>query len=193
MPLVFNWLLTPLMVAAAYGKYGLDNRVYATAAQFSQYFVPILSAWWLLFSFAEYIEADGNEILFVYERIKVKDYFTLLAAYLISLIPPFTVFTLMFPNMIWEAVILAIDCVLFSALAYLIVFCVRSVAATFLSLIVYELITVFFMNGASAFGYFHWGMASPDIITKKYLLFLLAAVAALLGAIVVNARFRRYN
>jgi hypothetical protein len=74
-----------------------------------------------------------------------------------------------------------------------IVFCVRSVAATFLSLIAYELITVFFVRGEYGFGYFHFGAASPDMIIEKYLPFLLVSAAALLGAVYVNSRFRRYN
>jgi hypothetical protein len=192
-PLFFNWLLIPLLVATAYRKYGQDGLAYGTVAQILQYFVPILSTWWLLFPFAEYVEAEGNEILFVCEKVKIKDYFTLLVAYLASLIPPFAIFALMFPVMIWEAVILAIDCFLFSAFAYLIVFCVRSVAATFLFLIVYELLTVFFMKGESAFAYFHWDRASPGLILDKSPPFLLAAVAALLGATYANARFRHYH
>jgi hypothetical protein len=192
-PLFFNWLLIPLLAAMAYSKFGLDSRTYETVTRFSQYFTPILSVWWLLFFFAEYVEADGNEILFVEEKIKIKDYFTMLSAYIVSLIPPFAVYAIMFPNMIWEEIILLIDCVLFSAFAYLIVFCVRSVAATFLSLIVYELIVVFFVSGESAFNYISMNIASPMMIVEKYLLFLLVAAMALLGAVCVNARFRHYH
>jgi len=58
---VLYCVVAPLCVMEYYAK----PSGFYDFLSYSQIFIPLLSVWWVLFVLREYLEADGNEVLFL--------------------------------------------------------------------------------------------------------------------------------
>lgn len=66
-PVIMVWILTPLVCYSYYLSTGCDPQTTRYfAVRTVQQFVPLFAVWWPVFVLKEYLNAPGNELLFVY-------------------------------------------------------------------------------------------------------------------------------
>ena len=72
-PLFILYVFLPILsVGIVYMSGSIENSYFLIFREVEKY-IPILSLWWITFIFKEYIEGDGNEILYcIDESGKVK-------------------------------------------------------------------------------------------------------------------------
>lgn len=151
--------------------------------------VPLLSIWWVLMVLREYIESDGNEILYVYAgKTQAGTVVTLLLLYLVCAAVLMFGCALIHPFMALEFFEVALNCILYVGVSYFIVFLTHSVAITFIPPLLYTGL-IFVDVGLIGFGpEITWTWILTNCVPRG----LLGAVFFLLGW-VLNRKYLRYN
>lgn len=151
--------------------------------------VPLLSVWWVLMVLREYIESDGNEILYVYAgKTQVGTVVTLLALYIVCAAVLMFGCALIYPLMALEFFEVALNCILYVGVSYFLVFLTRSVAITFIPPLLY---TGMIFVDVSLIGFgpeITWTWILTSCVPRG----LLGAVFFLLGWM-LNRKHLRYN
>lgn len=195
LPFIINYLFIPFIVVISFQKYGTEGQIlYSTILLYSQYFTPVFSAWWIIFVFMEPIEGDGNELLFMDNKVKLDDFFRLLFLYILSIVPPFIVYTSFYSSMVFEYIRIIIECVLFASLAYFLIFLFRSITAAMISIILYCFFSIFGVKGVQLrLLFFDERSIDWQIFSAKYFpIFVASIVFIILGAL-CNYKFNKYN
>lgn len=192
-PLLFNWMLIPALAYFIYGRWGDEGMTYTEVLKYLQYFVPFLSAWWILFSFAEYVEDNGNELYFIQGRMRVYNTLAWLGVYLIVMAIPFLFYAEMISEFQIEYLRMAIECILFSCVTYMLLFLLASVPMTLVILLVYSIFSSLgALNTETVLIYYDIRVWSGELFAEKYLYLLLLSILALIIGAITNYRFRKY-
>lgn len=192
-PLLMNWVFIPMLAYLIYGHWGDDEMTYTEVLKYLQYFIPFLSTWWILFSFAEYVEGMGNELYFVQGRMRVYNTLAWLGIYLIVMVIPFLFYAEMISGFQIECLRMAIECILFSCVTYMLLFLLASVPMTLVILLIYSIFSSLgALNTETVLIYYDIRVWSGELFTEKYLYLLLVGILALIIGVITNCRFRKY-
>lgn len=142
-PLAVAYILIPAVNIIAWKNYGIDYSLYINIIQFTQLFLPFFSLWWAFFVLREYVEGEGCELLYVYDKSgQTFIAFLLWLEYIICLIPLYTVYFLCFRMMAAEYVRIVCESLLMFGMLYFIFNLFRSAAITLIPVFVYLIINV---------------------------------------------------
>lgn len=192
-PFLFNYFLIPLIVFNTYKKFGLDDQTRMCIVNFSQYFTPVLAAWWVFFALVKYLDSGGNEIFFVQNRMKATEMLTFYGFYILSSIVPFFFYGKMFSGMKLEWLRIAIESWLFVALTYFLAFLIKSIAVTMIPVVGYAFASVFLGGKHTPIYFYYEGyMATPDLFQTKYSLLFGAASLLFLAGMLLNYKMEKY-
>lgn len=119
-PVFVLYILLPVMNIFAYHFQGSGNieQLYDNILRMGQYFIPLMSVWWLLFVLEHYIEEPMHELLYLDYRVKLGEFLLLYFSFLVLMIPPFLIYTRIFPVLWWLFLKLAIMNLFYFASAY---------------------------------------------------------------------------
>lgn len=157
-------------------------------------FVPLLSLWWIVFIFKEYVEGDGNELLYcVGGSGKVKLTQVLLAFfwYVTHIGALFLGYSIFWDNIFLEFLKIVIQCFFFTSSFYMLIYTLKSTTISFMLLLVYKLFALFTNSGISNYiSVFEKGEhINLSIIATKYLIVLIVAFFFLIIGVRKNKRF----
>ncbi|MDD3185355.1 MAG: hypothetical protein PHT76_08675 [Anaerostipes sp.] len=192
-PFFFNYILIPFVVFMTFQKYGLEDETYSNIANFSQYFTPVLTVWWIFLAFIKYIDGEGNEIYYVKNRIKLKEVLLFLGIYVVSTIVPFICYSRMFSGMWLEWLRIVVECIVFAAISYCLLFLIQNIAITMIPVIGYAFGSVF-LRGEQPSKLLYYGeqKATVEILKDKYLLLLGISVVCFAIGVLANWKKEKY-
>lgn len=188
-PLVLNVLL-PFVSYLFYRQEGLGSALYFHVLEFVQYLVPFFSIWWVLFTLREYVEADGNELLFVSRsRGKLPDMLALFALYQLNAALLLCLGGAVLPGMQLEFFRLLCVSVFYFGLVYLLAFLTGSIILTLLAALAYTLLALLAQDAGGLFlQYIRTSPLTLPLLLETYLP-LLALGLLLAGAGAAVNRF----
>ena len=144
-PLLIVNVLIPVIAYLRYQKSGISELLYTDILQYTQWLVPFFSIWWILFVLREYIEADGNELLYVHsDRCKLKDILYIFVIYILDVGLTFTIYTLLFTSMKYEYLKIITVCIFYLGATYFFTYLTNSITITLLISLFYTLVNLVF-------------------------------------------------
>lgn len=95
------------------------DLLFIQVCDFTQYLIPMFSVWWILFVLREYVEGEGNELLYV-NRYKLKffDILALFVFYLLCVGVLYLLFSIFVPHMYLEYIRIFCVCVFYFGFVY---------------------------------------------------------------------------
>lgn len=193
-PLVVNWGMIPFLSWLIFQHWGDTEQAYTQILSYLQYFVPFISSWWLLFSFAEYVEGEGNELYFVQNRMRMRNALEWMMIYVIIMLMPFLLYADMIRGFHTESLRMIIECAMFSGITYALLFLSAVVPITLVILLVYSTFcSLGAINTENILIYHDIRPWSMNLFTEKYIYLLLLSVVAFISGAVVNYKFQRFQ
>lgn len=193
-PLFILYVFLPILsVGIVYMSGSIENSYFLIFREVEKY-IPILSSWWITFIFKEYIEGDGNEILYCVDesgKVKVFQILLILIWYIIHISILFLGYSIFLDNVFLEFLKTVIQCLFFTSLLYMLIYTLKSTTISFMILLIYELFAIFINSEiANYISIFENGeKIILKTITTKYLLVLLVSLVFLMIGIYKNKRF----
>lgn len=190
-PFVFLYILIPILNYFEFKKYGVGEELYINILEYTQMLVPFLSVWIILFVFREYLESNGNEVLFIYNnKIKLIDMFLLFLFFIINLFVIYVFYIILFHNMFIEFAKMLCICFFYFGVTYSLLFATKSIPVTLMVLLIYTLYTLFYRIPNSIFNYYSTQAVSVELLISKYIpLFIFGIGFTGLGVALNKLRF----
>lgn len=142
-PPVALFVVPPLILIPLIQNKSAFESVYGLILQYSQTVLPLFSVWWIIFVSREYVESDGNELLYVFRpRTLFREYLILFALYMLLLLSLFLFLSVIFPYIIPEYIRIFCICAMFFGITYSILYITGSMPLTFMIILVYSLINM---------------------------------------------------
>lgn len=194
-PLIVLDVILPLLLYSFFREYGIDENLRDSVHELSQFFLPIFSNWWVLFILREYVESDGNELLYVCKsKCKLPDCLLLFAAFMLNTLILFAALSFVMPGMMSEYVLIFCTCLLYFGVVYAAVFLTNSIVLALLAIMLYTLaLTVLPPETPNFILYFSNGPANSDLLLHIGLpQFMLGCGLSAVG-VFLNLRRRRFK
>ncbi len=193
-PLLVLDLLIPCLNIMDYIVYGAGDELRWNILQYSQWLMPFFSVWWALFVLREYIEGDGNELLYVYGgRCRLPDALWLFALPLLNILLLFLCYTLVLPSMKYEFLRLLTICVFYFGVMYFLSYAAKSITITLMALLLYTIANAALVGNAAFPFYVSFDDLSAGLYYRQYLPLLLSGLALLTAGVFFNKRYCRFN
>lgn len=194
-PLIVLFVILPALFIPLFEAAGPSEDAYRMFLLCTQTVMPFFSIWWIIFISREYIENDGNELLFTFKpKTLWREYLILFVIYLISALFVFFIFFHYYPGIWWEYIRFVCIAFMFLGGAYTLMYLTGSMALTFLVIMILIIINMTVPA------------QQPNPIYYTYLLpfdlnvffrvclpqFIIAAILFITG-IILNRRFRKFR
>ncbi|MFZ3591295.1 hypothetical protein ACOI1C_19150 [Bacillus sp. DJP31] len=194
-PIFFMYLVIPALFFSEIAITGVGDILHLRVVETTQKILPLFSVWWIIFILREYIEGEGNEVLYVYEdlkRTKLLDILIVFIIYSLKITPLFILFSFFLDDMIFELLRVMIQCFFYSSLAYCLIYLTKSSAITFMFIMVYNfLVTYLNSSFVSKVSIFSNVSMSIDLFHEKYIYVFLLGLVILLIGMIMNKYFYR--
>ncbi|MEA4825948.1 MAG: ABC transporter permease [Clostridium sp.] len=193
-PLIVLYVFIPILNIGMINMSKNIENAYTIIFREAEKYIPITSLWWITFIFKEYIEGDGNELLYCIEdsgKVKVHHIVLIFTWYIMHVSILFLVYSLFWDNVFLEFIKTVIQCFFFTSLLYLLIYTLKSTTISFMLLLIYELLATFMnFKCINYISIFENGMkVSLETIITKYSIFLLLGILFLIIGIYKNKRF----
>ena len=145
-PLVVLYILIPLSNYSNIKLLGVETS-YIVVMNTAQRLIPILSVWWVFCLIREYIESDGNEVLYALRGKKQTNALSILMTtlwYLLHVAVLYTIYSFLYENMAIEYIKIAIQSFFLVSLFYFVVYIFKSTSISFMMILIYYMMTMFF-------------------------------------------------
>lgn len=194
-PLVIIYIFLPFLNYSSYLKYGIGTTLYNNIITYSQVFIPFFSTWWSILTLKEFIEGQGNEVLFVNTKRTHLFVFINFIIFVFMLIPLYIVYFCLFDNMKLEFIKILIECVLFNSISFAIISFFRSVTISLTLPVIYTMYS--FFRGYSSQGidlsFVSLNEATYEQLTDKYIPILLVSIILFEVTRRTSSRTTRYQ
>lgn len=191
-PLFILDILIPVLNYLVYKQYGVSDRLYTNILQYSQWLMPLASVWCSLFVLRDYLESDGNELLYANPHgNKFADIFILFLISILNITILFLIYTALIPDMKYEYLKILTICVFYFGLVYGISFLTKSTTMTTLIVVLYTIANVCFEKQSSKiflFIYFSTERISKKLFISDYCPLLLAGILLTALGVIINVK-----
>lgn len=147
-PIIVVLLIAPIASYLFISQHGLEPSL-PTIASFFQIAIPISPVFWLMGVLREYIEGDGNEILFIYQqagRTRIIEVVLLIVWYVLHISLLFVILSGYYSFAKLESIYLriVIQSLFFASFFYLLAYMIRSISMVLLAVLSYYFMTAFY-------------------------------------------------
>lgn len=141
-PYAFLYLLIPLL-GIGYLLYHTDGENARGLIFYDfQKFIPFMSVWWILFGLDDYVEGDASELLRVYKRSLLPEFWLMFAWYLLHVAVLFLAFGVLLENYWRDFPLIVTQSLAFSSVAFCLLCATRTLMAPFLVTLLYEVFAI---------------------------------------------------
>lgn len=194
-PIIFLFIVMPYLSIAEIKEYGIDNAYLGIAVKLEMY-IPLLQSWWIVFSMKEYIEGDGNEILYTYEKNKLAKSSYIMAIclyYILHVGVLYFAYSFVFEDMLVEYAKTVIQCMFFASSTYMLIYLLKSTTFPLMIVFIYNIFMIFTQEGLLKILciYTQGYRMNLFIFKEKFILVLIASFVFLVVGIIMNKRFYR--
>ena len=196
-PFIFINAVLPVICVGVYIKYREENLSLAIQkiGENMMLFIPLFSPWLSIFAAKEYLEGEGNELLFIKQKNKYSD---LLIPFLLSFVNSIAfvlVISSIFPSLRLLSLWILIICVFMFNLSYLMMFAFSSVTAAIMVHLLYFVANLSLSAKINIFPIYFASMGydfSSEFKTV-YLPMIIATVICFITGSLCNIRKSKYQ
>lgn len=185
-PLLVIFIFLPLVFLLSYvlGRFEISIVI-----AMSKIILPIFSSWWILFILREFVESEGNEILYVYsEKSQCISVLLVTLFYLCCESAMMMLCMIFYPEIFLDYIHVTLLCVFYAGFSYFFVFLTKSIAITFIPLLVGAAMPFINKN----FIGFNDSITLNDIFLYYVPVGVVGLVFFLIGHL-LNKKFLKYN
>lgn len=188
-------VLVPLIVLMSWRENGTSQMLYHDIMQYTQMFLPLFSVLCVPFVLREFVEADGNELLYVCKnRLNFSDAVMIYALFMADVAAVYALFNRLQPGLWDEWLRLMCACLFYFGAAYFLVFLTRGVTVTLLVLVGYTIANILIRTDTVRYPlYYIWNTDKTPSMTQLYLPLALTGLALLAAGVVLNWKKLRFN
>ncbi len=192
-PAVINGVM-PLLSLAVLRRYAEAEVRYAEILQYTLWLFPFFSVWWSLFIMREYVESEGNEVLYLAggrQKLTV-----LLPPFLLCLADEALVLAVLsraVPGVMKEFWRIGTMGFCYFGAVYFLLFLSGTVLCPLMVLLIYTLASVVETDSRFPFFYVICTPLTAEVYRERCLLFLLVGIACFLLGIWQNRRYTGYR
>lgn len=166
------------------------SNVYGTMLKNAQYFIPLLSVWFILFILYHFVEQPGCELLYVTETIKIRYIVFASLLYDILMLPLFIAYTCFFPEYRWLYIKLCVINMMYASFAYVLTYLLQRIIPTILWLLFYSSIGLWgYSDGIGIISYYTFDLNSGRMLFEELIPFMIITVIAFVLGVMANYRF----
>lgn len=188
------YILVPLSNWVTYQIYQDMDMLYTNILKECQFYLPLLSAWYLLFLLEHLVEEPGHELLYVGGWNKLPQLLLPYLGFLILMLPLFVVYTRLFPEFWWLYLKLALIQFLYLAAVYALAFCSGKIVFCVMAVLCYTIYVI--MGDAMGIGilsYLRLQLSTGLELLSELTGFLIAALVLLGTGLACNYYFPERN
>ena len=194
-PPIVLFVVLPALFIPVLEIFGPSEDTYRILLQCIQTIMPFFSIWWIILISREYIENDGNELLFTFKpKTLWREYLIIFIFYLILAFFAFLIISFYYPAIWWEYVRFFCVASMFFGGAYALMYVTGSVALTFLVIMV--LIIINMTVPVQQPNPIHYICLLPFdrsiFLTVCLPQFIIAVILFIIG-VISNSRFKKYR
>ncbi len=186
-PHFFLYVLIPLLGMGYILYHGNGENARGLVFFDIQKFIPFLSVWWILFGLDDYVEGNSSEILRVYKRSLLSEFWLMFGWYLLHVTLLFLLLGLFLGSYWLDFPLIIIQCAAFAGTAFFLLCVSRTLLISFLFVLLYEIFSML-----SNFGMLAWinmfsltrVSALSDLLHPYALIFAVSVVLPFLGNII---------
>jgi len=142
-PLLFLFIILPFISIGYVISSGREEvTYYKIFAEFQRY-IPFMATWWVVFGLKEYAEGDGKEILRVYKKGLIIDFFIIFFWYISHVISLFILYNIFLENYWLDFILISIQSLAFASSTFLFMFAFKTISIPFLINIFYEIFCMY--------------------------------------------------
>ncbi len=192
-PLIIVNIVIPTLNILVFLKSGITEELYTNILQYTQWLLPFFSVWWVLFVLREYIEPQGNELLYVCKnKCKLTDSIYIFITYIMNIFLLYFAYFLLFSNMRYEFIKILSVCIFYFGLTYFFCFLTKSITLTLMLTILYTLCSIIFSSRLTFPLYYSLEIITLPIFIANYLPLCLIGILLLSLGAVLNLNKLRF-
>lgn len=149
-PLFVLYIIIPVTNYSVFCYFQDMDMLYFNIITTCQYLVPICSVWYVLFILYHFVEETGNEILYIFSKGKLIDLILPYLLFSVLLLPLFSVYTRIFPELwffYWK--LCAIN-LAYLAFSYFAAFLVNSISISVIGILFYTICEIMINRNQNA-------------------------------------------
>lgn len=186
-PFLVNYVVFGLTILAHVVAGNTAEAYYADECNF---YIPLMSAWWMLMTFKEYVEGEGCEILWLHDKGKIVDMVLLFLLYCVSWFPLWKIYSVNWGNDVWNndgqfMIMLLARCLFYYGVAFALLMLSKTLVVPLLFVLIYSLYSnnLFYVNTK-------WVVSLLSPSDAMY--FILGAIGLVIGCVFMT-KLRPYK
>ena len=145
-PLFIIYVLIPFISYLNIKTLGVEVS-FTLVMDTAQMLIPITSTWWMFCVLKEYIEGEGNELLYAYENVrktKILDILLIYIWYCLHIALLFIVYSFLYDNVFIEYIRIIIQSFVLTAAYYFLIYAFKSTSISYMFILTYYMMSLFF-------------------------------------------------
>lgn len=176
-PLLVVYVIIPLMNLLQLRKIGLSEIFMFQILRLAFIIIPMVAPLWITLIFQEYYETLGNELLFLYDRYKVKSAIKYTCQFQLLIFPLFFIYSFLKHQFLIEYMRIIIVICFICALSYFLMVIFHSSAVTWVLIICYGIYNIIFHNGQYCCAiYYYENWMNSEFVFFVYIPMLFIAI-----------------
>lgn len=174
---------------------GATEEVYGLLLNYFQTITPIFSVWWTIFISREYVENNGNELLYMFKpRTLLREYLILFALYMFLALIVFFVLSFVFPSFMLEYIRIFCICLMFFGITYTVLYITSSVTLSFMIVLVFSIVNMtMYGESPNAVLYHSTQPFKPSVIGTVCIPQFIIGVIFIIVGYIANKRYIKYR
>ncbi|WP_195988484.1 hypothetical protein [Clostridium sp. D53t1_180928_C8] len=191
LPIIIIFILIPILLTLKYFAVRDMVILKIDMINYTELFSAISSIWWIIMISRQYIEVDGNEILYVYKKMRCIQVILLFVWYIFNISILFLGYSLFFENIIYEYIIILMQSVFFISISYMLIYVFKSVSISIMIILTYIIsFSIFFKYNISYLNIFTVEeITMSEIILNKCMIILPISILSFLIGTYKNYKY----
>ena len=188
-------LFVPLIILLSWRKNGTSANLYSDILQYTQMFLPLFSVLCVSFVLREFVEADGNELLYVCRnRLNLMDAGAIYLLFMADVAAVYAGMNRIQPGLWDDWLRLMCVCFFYFGTAYFLLFLTRGVTVTLLALVGYTIANILIRTDTVRYPlYYVWNPDKIPSLTDLYLPLAMTGLIFLTAGVILNWRRLCFN
>ena len=191
LPIIIMFIVVPTLLILKYLAVK-DIKILTTdMIAYTELFSAISSIWWIMMISRQYIEVDGNEILYVYKKMRFGQVLILFLWYIVNISILFLGYSFFFENILSEYIKILIQSLFFISISYMLVYTFKLVSIRMMIILGYIIsFSLFFKDKINYINIFTiQEVTNSQIVSNKYLILLIISIFILFIGMYKNYKY----